>query len=112
MLTGEFGRSFRPASTYRDVAVERIPDASELPREEIVDVVENRVTMDNTASFDLDSALLNDGARAALDGVIRTMGNVEIAGHIQILGHTCSLGTDEYNQVLSEKRARSVYDYL
>ncbi|NNE06243.1 MAG: tandem-95 repeat protein, partial [Xanthomonadales bacterium] len=46
------------------------------------------------------------------DGVNRTMGNVEIAGHIKILGHTCSLGTDEYNQVLSEKRARSVYDYL
>ena len=112
MLTGEFGRSFRPTNTYHEVAVERVPDASELPRKEIVDVVENRVTMDNTASFDLDSAVLNDSARAALDGVISTLGNAEIAGSIQIVGHTCSLGTDQYNQVLSEKRARSVYDYL
>jgi OmpA-OmpF porin, OOP family len=31
---------------------------------------------------------------------------------IEISGHTCSLGIDEYNQELSEKRAYAIYDYL
>ena len=30
----------------------------------------------------------------------------------EISGHTDSVGTNQYNQVLSEKRAKSVYDYL
>ena len=29
-----------------------------------------------------------------------------------MVGHTCSLGSDEYNQVLSERRATAVRDYL
>jgi outer membrane protein OmpA-like peptidoglycan-associated protein len=32
--------------------------------------------------------------------------------HLQIEGHTDSVGTDEYNQTLSEKRAGAVRDYL
>ena len=32
--------------------------------------------------------------------------------HLQVEGHTDSVGTDEYNQTLSEKRASSVRDYL
>jgi outer membrane protein OmpA-like peptidoglycan-associated protein len=32
--------------------------------------------------------------------------------HLQIEGHTDSVGTDEYNQSLSEKRASAVRDYL
>ncbi|MDX1459473.1 MAG: Ig-like domain-containing protein [Xanthomonadales bacterium] len=112
LLTGDFGRSFRPTRVYRDVAVERVPDASELPREDRVEVIENRVTMDSTATFALDSAELNESARQSLDGVIRTLGNTEIVGKIQIVGHTCSLGTDQYNQDLSERRAKTVFDYL
>src|SRR5207244_9361815 len=32
--------------------------------------------------------------------------------HVQIEGHTDSVGTDEYNQTLSEKRAGAVRDYF
>ena len=31
---------------------------------------------------------------------------------MEVAGHTDSKGTDEYNQALSERRARAVYDYL
>jgi len=31
---------------------------------------------------------------------------------VEVVGHTDSVGTDEYNQGLSERRARIVYDYL
>ncbi|HEU6438660.1 MAG TPA: OmpA family protein [Nitratidesulfovibrio sp.] len=33
-------------------------------------------------------------------------------GSVEVAGHTCSLGTDEYNQKLSEARAKSVKDFL
>jgi outer membrane protein OmpA-like peptidoglycan-associated protein len=32
--------------------------------------------------------------------------------HLQVEGHTDSVGSDEYNQTLSEKRAGAVRDYL
>jgi OOP family OmpA-OmpF porin len=31
---------------------------------------------------------------------------------VVIEGHTCNIGTDAYNQKLSERRAQSVHDYL
>ena len=33
-------------------------------------------------------------------------------GNIEVAGHTCSLGSDAYNQRLSERRAASVKAYL
>lgn len=112
MWTWEFGNSFQPASVYRDVERERIPDASELPRKEVVEVVQNRVTLDNTASFELDSDKLNEAALAALRQIVASLSNARIAGDVLIVGHTCSLGTDEYNQALSERRAKTVFNYL
>ena len=32
--------------------------------------------------------------------------------HVEVDGHTDSKGTDAYNQRLSERRAKGVYDYL
>jgi len=32
--------------------------------------------------------------------------------HLSIEGHTDSIGSDEFNQKLSEARAQSVFDYL
>jgi OOP family OmpA-OmpF porin len=31
---------------------------------------------------------------------------------VEVAGHTDAIGTAEYNQGLSERRARAVYDYL
>jgi outer membrane protein OmpA-like peptidoglycan-associated protein len=110
--TYDFGQTFRPATRYRDVQVERIPDPSELPREQVVEVVSNRVTMDSTASFALDRAELNEEARAALSDVIASLKDVNVTSTIDVIGHTCWLGSDAYNQGLSERRAKTVYEYL
>lgn len=112
MWTWDFGSSFAPASVYRDIQVDRVPDPSELPREQVVEVVTNQVTLADTASFDLDSHQLNDGARAALRQVLNSLENTELASDITVIGHTCSLASDEYNQALSERRARTVHDFL
>jgi len=112
LWTWSFGESFRPSRIYREVEAERIPDPSELPHEQVTEVVQNRVTLDNTASFDLDSAALNEAAMHALRGVLQSLETTRVVGDILVVGHTCSLGTDEYNQALSERRAITVYDFL
>ena len=61
-----------------------------------------------SVQFALNSAEINKQSAAILD---------EVAGmlkgrSVQIDGHTCSLGSDEYNQRLSERRAASVKAYL
>lgn len=61
--------------------------------------------------FDVDKATLKPQAREVLSKIC---GILQVAGdyNLTMEGHTDSTGTDEYNQKLSENRARSVYDYL
>ena len=61
--------------------------------------------------FDTDRATLKPGAReklAKVAGILSTYPDLEI----EVEGHTDSVGSDEYNQSLSERRAASVRDYL
>lgn len=61
--------------------------------------------------FDFNSANLKPGARekmAKIAGVLLAYPGLEVA----LEGHTDSVGSDEYNQQLSEKRANSVRTYL
>ena len=63
-----------------------------------------------TAQFGLNNAELSEQARAALDReVLPQLANVH---HIALSGHTDELGSDDYNQRLSEQRANAVRDYL
>ena len=62
-------------------------------------------------NFDFDKSNIRADARPVLDEAIATLkaeGTVTIVAE----GHTDSRGTDEYNQVLSLRRAKSVRDYL
>ncbi|PRY71335.1 OmpA family protein [Halomonas ventosae] len=62
-------------------------------------------------NFEFDSATLTMGAEQILDGVaekLRANRNVRV----RIEGHTDSVGSDAYNQQLSQERADSVADYL
>jgi hypothetical protein len=68
--------------------------------------------MDNMASFALNSASLGNEAQDALAAFIVAMQKADIISDINIVGHTCSLGTDEFNQGLSERRAKVVTDFL
>jgi outer membrane protein OmpA-like peptidoglycan-associated protein len=61
--------------------------------------------------FDTGSATLKPGAReklARVAGILASHPDL----HIEIEGHTDSVGTDNYNQGLSERRAESVRTYL
>jgi len=61
--------------------------------------------------FDFDQASLKPGAReklAKVSGILLTYPTL----HVNVEGHTDSIGTDEYNLKLSQRRADAVRDYL
>ncbi|MDH3663254.1 MAG: OmpA family protein [Alphaproteobacteria bacterium] len=64
-------------------------------------------------SFEFDSAELTPIAREVLDHLAEALLSAELAGsRFLIEGHTDSVGTEHYNQGLSERRAASVGAYL
>ena len=76
---------------------------------EIIDDLVLKVTADH---FKFDSAQLEPGMMTVLDGVIAKLDASPGQEQLEIIGHTDSTGPDSYNQGLSERRARSVADYL
>ncbi len=72
---------------------------------------ELNVTVRNEVLFDFNSAALRSASRSSL----REMANVFEKypnTTIEVAGHTDSIGTNAYNQRLSERRAGSVASYL
>ncbi|MFZ6045476.1 OmpA family protein [Pseudomonas sp. CR3202] len=61
--------------------------------------------------FDFDSAELTASARDQLAGIANRLTSANLVG-VKVVGHTDSAGSDTYNQGLSERRARSVADFL
>lgn len=69
-----------------------------------------RFTMQNL-NFDHNSSTLTEGAREELSSFAMLL-KQNSAYSVVIEGHTDTVGTAEYNQKLSERRAKTVYSYL
>jgi len=71
----------------------------------------SKVTLAADALFDFDKAVLRPEGKKALDDLVAKANalNLEV---IIAVGHTDRLGSDTYNQKLSEKRAAAVKTYL
>jgi len=69
------------------------------------------VTLSADALFDFDKAVLRPEGKAKLDEVITKSLYIKIEVIIAV-GHADRIGTDQYNQSLSERRAAAVKDYL
>ena len=63
------------------------------------------------AFFDFDEAMLRPEGMAALDDLAKQLGDVKYES-IRVIGHTDRIGGEEYNQALSERRAKAVKNYL
>ena len=61
--------------------------------------------------YETDSYALKPESKYELDKIVAFLQSNPLI-HIEIRGHTDNVGTMEYNQTLSENRARSVVDYL
>jgi len=73
-------------------------------------VVKERIVL-RGINFDFDKAVIKPEFMPVLDvavGILKERPDLKVV----IEGHTCNIGTDAYNQKLSERRAQSVHNYL
>jgi outer membrane protein OmpA-like peptidoglycan-associated protein len=68
---------------------------------------EIRLNMDQSITFDVDSAQIRSGSYNVLASVAKVLREFDKT-MIDVTGHTDSDGGENYNQALSERRARSV----
>ncbi|MGE8187626.1 OmpA family protein [Pseudomonas sp. NPDC086278] len=61
--------------------------------------------------FAFNKSDLTPAARSQLDALMAKLQNADVVS-IKVVGHTDSVGSDAYNQALSERRASSVAAYL
>lgn len=76
-------------------------------------VKEEIINISAALLFGFDSSELSDDAKAVLDDRIsKYKGKAELTENVRVIGHTDSTGPEAYNQGLSERRAKSVAEYL
>ncbi|AIN59858.1 OmpA family protein [Pseudomonas soli] len=71
------------------------------------------ITLDDQGQvlFAFDSAELTPGAQQRLQGLLPKLNDPSVAS-VKVIGFTDSVGSDSYNQRLSERRASGVAEYL
>ena len=74
--------------------------------------VVERIRINTRVLFDFDSALLTDAGAIELDLLISDINAMELINSVLVVGHTDSIGSKSYNQMLSERRAAAVRDYM
>ena len=102
--------ALRPGASV-SVMAENMLDHDEVVDKFVLDVFcgQGAIVL-RSIQFALNSAEITRQSAAILDevaGLLKQRG-----GNIEVAGHTCSLGSDAYNQRLSERRAASVKAYL
>jgi OmpA-OmpF porin, OOP family len=78
---------------------------------EVTPIAENAMIPLNNIFFDFDNSSLRNESFPELNRIVSLMGERPTM-QVEIAGHTDSLGPDEYNMRLSERRAKSVTNYL
>lgn len=79
-----------------------IPPPAPLPK---------KISFSGSALFAFDKSALKPEGMALLDNLVQQLNNTAYET-IEVTGHTDRIGSDVYNQKLSERRAQSVKDYL
>ena len=73
--------------------------------------VKKAITIQAEALFDFDKSVLKPDGKKSIDDAVAKMKDIDVEIVIAT-GHTDSIGTDAYNQKLSERRANSVKEYM
>lgn len=96
-----------PAPTPEPAPALQTEQAAQLERSQAGDVV----VLPEEVNFAFDSAALRPDAVTVLDEAVTVL-NRRTDIKVDVVGHTCNIGPEAYNQGLSERRAKSVYDYF
>ena len=79
--------------------------------EEVVVVKEETIVI-RDVHFQFDKATLTESDKAVLDKIATRLKAEAPTAQLTVTGHTDSVGSDTYNEKLSDKRAHSVVEYL
>lgn len=71
-----------------------------------------KITLSDEALFAFDKANINAEADRRLDELVTRLQGMDQVERVVIVGHADSIGTNEYNKELSQRRAESVKRYL
>ncbi|MGV8294382.1 OmpA family protein, partial [Pseudomonas aeruginosa] len=72
-----------------------------------------RFTLKSDVLFNFNKSTLKAEGQQALDQLYSQLSSMDPKdGSVVVLGYTDAVGSDQYNQKLSEQRAQSVVDYL
>jgi OmpA-OmpF porin, OOP family len=94
------------------VAPEPAPEPAPAPEAPKCEPTMDKISVAAEKLFGYDKAALQTGAKPILDeAVAKIKANPEIKT-VTVTGHTDRIGSDKYNQKLSERRAKVVADYL
>jgi outer membrane protein OmpA-like peptidoglycan-associated protein len=69
------------------------------------------ITMTAQTAFDFDSTSIKPGFHSTMDKLANVLVRYGKT-HLTVVGHTDNVGTNQYNQTLSERRSGAVADYL
>lgn len=110
----EFGkrRSFRPVENVRMVEVKREVTSGVSEGGSTPTVIKNEIGMDANAFFAFDKSEITAAGEDALKALVEAINSGKRVSRIRVVGHTCDIGSDRYNQGLSERRAASVRDWF
>jgi OOP family OmpA-OmpF porin len=113
-----YGECWRDRFTETDVKLEECGYVPEPVEEEVVVVIEcEEQVVISDLTFAFDSATLTEEDKASLADEVAHVrrineGECERVTGARLVGHTDSIGSEEYNLGLSERRAAAVRDYL
>ena len=91
--------------------IEKFPKLKMVPPVPSVEANSLLITLDSGILFDVDKYDVRPEAKRALASLATVLKEADVKA-FEVDGHTDSDASDEYNQVLSEKRANAVKDFL
>lgn len=116
--TRSLSASDRPTMSANDLAfIKRVRgktrSLSLTDREQMAAIAPKRPKVDLEINFEYNSAALTPKTEPQLNSLGKALTSNELAGSVIMLGgHTDAKGSDDYNQVLSERRAETVKRFL
>ncbi|MBC7582386.1 OmpA family protein [Tardiphaga sp. vice352] len=82
-------------------------------REQIASLASTKPNIDLEITFDYNSADISKKAKPAVEALGKALSNDDLKGSTFVVaGHTDGVGSDGYNQDLSERRAEAIKRYL
>jgi len=101
----------KPAAPAAPAAPAKPADSAKPAAPAAPSSVKQAITIQAEALFDFDKSVLKPEGKKSIDDAIAKMAKVDVELVIAT-GHTDSIGTDAYNQKLSERRANTVKEYM